>query len=115
MSATNAEKLSGPSASRDPVRAVKGALSGAAMDSNANLGPAWAAVCPLTGSGRAQCSALMFAGSWRVEVGRIIAETPIEKSALRDAILASRYGDSLNLRKSTDEALIAKSVSPTLE
>jgi hypothetical protein len=52
---------------------------------------------------------------WRVEVGHIIEETPIEKSALMDAILASRYGDSLNLRKSSDEPLIAKSVSPTLE
>jgi uncharacterized Zn finger protein (UPF0148 family) len=52
---------------------------------------------------------------WRVEVGQIIAETPIEKSALRDAILASRYADSLKLGKSSSEAVIAKSVSPTLE
>jgi hypothetical protein len=53
---------------------------------------------------------------WRVEMLRFIAETPIEKSALMDAILGLRYGaDSLNPRKSTDEALIAKSVALTLE
>jgi hypothetical protein len=52
---------------------------------------------------------------WRVEIQQIIAETPIEKSALTDAILASRYGDSLKGEKSSSEAVIAKSGSPTLE
>jgi hypothetical protein len=52
---------------------------------------------------------------WRIEIHRIIAETTIEKSALSDAILASRYGDSLELGKSSSEAVIAKSVSPTLD
>jgi hypothetical protein len=45
---------------------------------------------------------------WKVEIRQIIAETPIEKSALRDAILASRYGSSLELGKSSSEALNAK-------
>jgi endogenous inhibitor of DNA gyrase (YacG/DUF329 family) len=52
---------------------------------------------------------------WRIEIYRIIAETPIEKSALSDAILASRWGYSLKLGKSSSEAVIAKSVTPTLE
>jgi hypothetical protein len=52
---------------------------------------------------------------WRVEMLRLIAETPIEKSARRDAILASRRRYSLKLGKSSSEAVIAKSVSPTLE
>ena len=52
---------------------------------------------------------------WRIEISQIIAETPIEKSALTGAILGFRYGDSLNLAKSPGEALIAKSISPMLD
>jgi hypothetical protein len=52
---------------------------------------------------------------WRVEMLRLIAETPIQKSALMDAILASRYGSSLKLSKPSSEALIAKSVSLMVE
>jgi hypothetical protein len=45
---------------------------------------------------------------WRVEILRIIAETSIQNSALTGAILGARYGDSVNLGKSTGDPLIAK-------
>jgi hypothetical protein len=51
---------------------------------------------------------------YRVQVLRIIAETPVEKSRLTDALLALRYGDSLELGKSSSEAVIAKIGTPTL-
>jgi len=44
----------------------------------------------------------------RAKVLRGIAETPIEKSGLRGAILGSRYGDSPRSRKSSSGAVIAK-------
>lgn len=52
---------------------------------------------------------------YRVQVLRIIAESPIQKSALRDALLRLRYGDGRNPEPSRSEPLIAKSVSPTLD
>jgi hypothetical protein len=45
---------------------------------------------------------------WRVEILQIIAETSIQNSALTGAILGARYGDSVNLGKSTGDPLIAK-------
>ena len=52
---------------------------------------------------------------YRVQILRIIAETPIQKAALTDALLASRYGDGLELGKPASAPRIQKSPTPTLE
>ena len=44
----------------------------------------------------------------RAKVLRIIAETPVENSALMDAIFSSRYGDGLKTGKTSSAALNAK-------
>ena len=45
---------------------------------------------------------------WRVEALRNIAERTVQNSGLTDGISGLRCGDSLNSRKATGEALIAK-------